>query len=282
VSHPWAGKNWGAISIPRIGQEVIVDFLEGDPDQPIITGRVYNAEQMPPHKLPAGKVSSGIKSNSTKGGGGYNEFTMDDTKGKERVSVHAQYDMGTTVEHDDTLTVHRNRLINVDGTHTETIDKDTTIRILTGRLNHDVVANIATFHVKGAVAETYEDTQTTLVTNDVVIVSKAATILIDAAKEITLHTGSSTLDMNANGTVVLDAAKEIMLHSGSSILDMTSEGTIQLNGVNVSISGTQQVMAGVSTQTVTCDNAKVTTSGADITATAVGVHEISGALVKIN
>lgn len=69
VSHPWAGKSWGAVAIPRIGQEVIVDFLEGDPDQPIITGRVYNAETMPPYALPGAAVISGVKSDSTKGGG---------------------------------------------------------------------------------------------------------------------------------------------------------------------------------------------------------------------
>src|SRR5271165_1227723 len=102
VSYPWAGKSWGGIHIPRIGQEVIVDFLEGDPDRPIITGRVYHAENMPPWGLPDKKVISGIKSDSTKGGGGYNEYSMDDTKGNELITIHAQYDMGTTVEHDDT------------------------------------------------------------------------------------------------------------------------------------------------------------------------------------
>ena len=91
VSQPWAGKGWGSVSIPRIGQEVVVDFLEGDPDQPIIIGRVYNAEQAPPYTLPAGGVVSGIKSNSTKGGGGYNEIALDDTKGKELIRIHGQY-----------------------------------------------------------------------------------------------------------------------------------------------------------------------------------------------
>jgi type VI secretion system secreted protein VgrG len=124
VSQPWAGKNWGSVAIPRIGQEVVVDFLEGDPDQPIITGRVYNGEAMPPYSLPAGGVVSGLKSNSTKGGGGYNEISMDDTKGKEQVTVHAQYDMSTTIEHDDTQKVVNNRSIAVDGTHNETVKKD--------------------------------------------------------------------------------------------------------------------------------------------------------------
>ncbi|MEA3277301.1 MAG: type VI secretion system tip protein TssI/VgrG [Pseudomonadota bacterium] len=129
VSHPWAGKSWGAIAIPRIGQEVIVDFLEGDPDQPMITGRVYNADTMPPYGLPGGAVISGIKSNSTKGGGGYNEFVMDDTKGNEMVREHAQFNKDTTVENDQTLTVHNNRTSTIDVDDTESVGNNQTISI---------------------------------------------------------------------------------------------------------------------------------------------------------
>src|SRR6266853_2670402 len=114
VSHPWAGKGWGGIHIPRIGQEVIVDFLEGDPDQPIIIGRVYNAEQMPPFGMPGGAMISGIKSNSTKGGGGFNEMSMNDTKGTELINIHAQFDQQKKVEHDQRLHVLNNRTKNVD------------------------------------------------------------------------------------------------------------------------------------------------------------------------
>ena len=78
----WAGKGWGTVSIPRIGQEVIVDFLEGDPDQPIITGRVYNAEQMPPYELPANQTQSGIKSRSSKGGDA-GQLQRDSLRGQE-------------------------------------------------------------------------------------------------------------------------------------------------------------------------------------------------------
>ncbi len=120
VSHPWAGKGWGAVSIPRIGQEVIVDFLEGDPDKPIITGRVYNADVMPPYDLPASAVVSGTKSNTHKGKG-YNEFSLDDTAGKEKITVHGQYDMNTTVEHDQTTTVHNNRTDKIDIDDSETV-----------------------------------------------------------------------------------------------------------------------------------------------------------------
>jgi len=141
VAQIWAGKNWGWMTIPRIGQEVIVDFLEGDPDRPIITGRVYNADQMPPYSLPSNQTQAGIKSRSSKGGGAqnYNEIRFEDLKDKEMLTIHAEKDMETTVEHDDTQTIQNNRTIKVDGTHTETIIKDTTITIDQG--NHSLTLN---------------------------------------------------------------------------------------------------------------------------------------------
>jgi type VI secretion system secreted protein VgrG len=132
VSHPWAGQGWGSVSIPRMGQEVIVEFLEGDPDRPIIMGRVYNAEQMPPYGLPGSQVVSGLKTNSTKGGGGYNEMSMDDTKGKEKITIHAQYDMGTTVEHDETLTVKNDRRKTVKHDEKNTIQSNRTTDVVDG------------------------------------------------------------------------------------------------------------------------------------------------------
>lgn len=128
VSHPWAGKGWGSVSTPRIGQEVIVDFIEGDPDQPIITGRVYNEENQPPFGFPAGAVISGIKSDTHKGGG-YNEISCDDTAGKEKVTIHGQYDMNSTIEHDQTTTVHNNRTDTIDVNDSETVGSNQTIQI---------------------------------------------------------------------------------------------------------------------------------------------------------
>jgi type VI secretion system secreted protein VgrG len=114
VSYPTAGKAWGSIQIPRIGQEVVVDFIEGDPDRPLIIGRVYNAGQMPPYDLPGKGMLGGFKSNSTKGGGGYNEFVFDDTKGNELILMHGQYDMDTVLEHDERRHVKNNRSKTVD------------------------------------------------------------------------------------------------------------------------------------------------------------------------
>ena len=94
----WAGKGWGAFHIPRIGQEVIVDFLEGDPDQPICVGSVYNADQMPPYKLPDEKTKSYLRTNTSPGGVGFNEIRFEDKKGKEQIFIHAEKNMDVRVQ----------------------------------------------------------------------------------------------------------------------------------------------------------------------------------------
>jgi len=114
VSQTWAGSNWGFIQIPRIGQEVIVDFIEGDPDQPIITGRVYNASQMPPYGLPGEATKSGWKSDSSKGGGGYNELMFEDKAGSELVNFQAQKDHNLLIKHDRTKLVQHDQSDRID------------------------------------------------------------------------------------------------------------------------------------------------------------------------
>jgi type VI secretion system secreted protein VgrG len=126
VSQPWAGKNWGAVWIPRIGQEVIIDFLEGDPDQPIITGRVYNAEQMPPYDLPDNQTRSTFKSRSTKGGGSanYNEIRFEDKMGSEQIFMNAEKDMDHRVEHDSREFVGNDRHLIVKANQLEKVEGD--------------------------------------------------------------------------------------------------------------------------------------------------------------
>ena len=137
MSQNWAGKQWGAMFIPRIGQEVIVEFLEGDPDRPIITGRVYNAEQMPPYPLPAEQTKSTIKSNCCKGGGGSNELRFEDKKGGEEIYLHGQKDWNIVIEndknqsvgHDESLSVGNNRTKTVGVDQSETIGSNKTINV---------------------------------------------------------------------------------------------------------------------------------------------------------
>ena len=124
VAQIWAGNRWGGMYIPRIGQEVLVDFLEGDPDRPIITGRVYNADSMPPYDLPANKTRSTIKSNSSKGGGGSNEIRFEDKKGEEQFFVHAEKDMDKRVKHDLREFVGNDQHIIVKANQKQLIEAD--------------------------------------------------------------------------------------------------------------------------------------------------------------
>ncbi|MDI3337741.1 type VI secretion system tip protein TssI/VgrG [Defluviimonas aestuarii] len=126
VSQTWAGAGWGFIQIPRIGQEVIVDFLEGDPDQPIITGRVYNAEQMPPYALPGSASQSGWKSNSTPGGGGWNELRFEDKAGSEEVYFQAQKDHNELVKNDESRKIGRHFSEDVGVDATQSVGNDRT------------------------------------------------------------------------------------------------------------------------------------------------------------
>jgi len=120
VSYPSASKGFGFQSHPRIGDEVIVDFLEGDPDRPIITGAVYNAANPAPYKLPDHKTRSTMKSNSTIGGGGYNEFRFEDKKGSEEVYLHGEKDWNILVKNNKGQTIGNNSDTNVTNTLTET------------------------------------------------------------------------------------------------------------------------------------------------------------------
>ena len=102
VAQSWASKQWGEQFIPRIGMEVVVEFLEGDPDRPLVTGCVYNGDNKVPYELPDNKTQSGLKSDSSKGHNGYNEFMFEDKKGGELIRMHAQKDHLVTVNHNQT------------------------------------------------------------------------------------------------------------------------------------------------------------------------------------
>ncbi|WP_434426446.1 type VI secretion system Vgr family protein [Nannocystis pusilla] len=124
VSQAWAGTNFGAMFIPRIGHEVLVEFIEGDPNRPIITGRIYDGTRTPPYPLPDEKTKSTIKSESSPGGGGFNELRFEDAKGAEEVFIHAQLDMNTVVLQDATRDVGRDDALTVRNNQTEDVHVD--------------------------------------------------------------------------------------------------------------------------------------------------------------
>jgi type VI secretion system secreted protein VgrG len=209
---------------------------------------------MPPYGLPDSKKISGLKSQTYKGEG-YNEFIMDDTPGNELIRLHAQYDMDSTIEHDDRQTVHNNRTITVNGTHTETIKKDTTIKITEGKLVHDVVANTATYHVQGDVKENFDATQKTTVGNEIEIKSNSAHIHLTAATEIKLEVGASSLLMK-------------------------SDGSIKLKGIDIAVDGVTVNTHGVSVTSQA--DADHNTKGAIVISEASGANTVKGGMVMLN
>src|SRR5262249_46288696 len=141
VSQVWAGESWGAMHIPRINQEVLVDFLEGDPDRPLIVGRVYHGTNVPPYGLPGNKTRSTIKSNPTPGAGGSKRPRCEDKKGNEEVYLHAQKDLtigvendkNQTVGHDETLKVDNNRSLTIGVDQSEKIGQNETFEVVKDR-----------------------------------------------------------------------------------------------------------------------------------------------------
>src|SRR5271157_3010370 len=187
VAEHWAGKNWGFVCNPRLGQEVIVDFLEGDPDRPLITGRVYNAEQMPPYDLPGNMTQSGIRSRSSKGGSpaNCNEIMFEDKKGSELVSIHAEKDQSISVEHDESHTVGHDR--------TKTIDHDETTHVKHDRT--ETVDNNETITIHGNRTETVDKDET-------ITIHGNRTETVDKNENITIHGGrTETVDKDENITI---------------------------------------------------------------------------------
>lgn len=143
VATPWSGKGWGMIHVPRIGQEVIIQFEEGDPDRPICTGMLYNKDTMPPYPLPDNATQSGVKTNSSKGGGGFNELMMEDKKGAELVRFQAEKDYQQIVKNNATITVgHQkkdpgNQSLNIFNDSAETVGQNKTQQV--GKSYHQTI-----------------------------------------------------------------------------------------------------------------------------------------------
>jgi type VI secretion system secreted protein VgrG len=211
VAHAWAGNQWGTIYLPRIGQEVLVEFLEGDPDRPLITGQVYNEDNKPPYDLPAKKNISGIKTRSTKGGGGFNEITMDDTKGKEQIFIHAekQHDQRTKKNH---LTwVGRSQHHIVKGTYFDNIygDRHHTIG---GELNYLVKDTLSIdvdqdIHQKAGGNYAHES-------GNEVHIKAGMKVVIEAGTQISLKVGGSFVNIDMSGVTI--SGPLVKINSGGS------------------------------------------------------------------
>jgi len=263
VSSPWAGKGWGGVATPRIGQEVIVDFLEGDPDQPIITGRMWNDEQQPPFGFPAGAVISGFKSKTHKGSG-FNEMSMDDTAGKERVFVHGQYNMDTVVEHDQTSTIHNCRTDRVDIDDSESIGKNQKWDV---GINRDAKIGSNETLTVGA------NRTKKIGANETITVGSNRNATIGASESLTVAL-QRTHSVGINETISVGAAQEITIGG----LQAVTIGAVQT--INVGASQSTSVGAGQTNnigakQSTSVGAARSITVGADQTTSVTGKGSMS-------
>ncbi|MBI0496204.1 type VI secretion system Vgr family protein, partial [Pectobacterium parmentieri] len=176
VSQGWAGGQYGLIAIPRIGHEVIVSFLEGDPDQPIVTGRTFHATNPSPYPLPANKTRTSLRT-STHKGAGFNELRFEDQAGQEEVFIHAQKDMNTVVLNNRSTTVTADHEESVGGNQTVSVIKDQSTEIQ-GQQTVAISGSRST--VVGDVTATEELHDSLQVKNNILIQSIQGGILIAA------------------------------------------------------------------------------------------------------
>jgi type VI secretion system secreted protein VgrG len=268
VAQLWGGAGWGAIHVPRIGQEVIVEFLEGDPDRPIVTGRVYNADNMPPYPLPQNQTQSGIKSSSTADGAqdNFNELRFEDKKGAEQVYLQAEKDLDTYVKNDETRTVDHDRTKHikndettaVGGCRTESVGKDETITIDGART--ETVANNETITINGSRSERVAGSEAISIsgsrTEDV---GGDETINIKGARSETVS-GSETVSVGASrshtiggdGTNTIGGvlattvgADESLTVSGARTIAVGANGTLTIGGArSLSVGGNDSLTVG--------------------------------------
>ncbi|WP_108262792.1 type VI secretion system Vgr family protein [Mangrovicoccus ximenensis] len=249
---PWSGKNWGMIHIPRIGQEVVVQFEEGDPDRPLVTGMLYNADTMPPWGLDGAKTQSGIKTNSSKGGGGFNELMFDDAKNKELVRFQAETNYEQIVKNDATitvgsakkdpgsmtLTVHDDLTETVtDGNHSFTVAKgDQTMEVSKGKQTETVQGNVALTVKQGNVTRDVKmgNMTTTLNTGNYSLKCSAGKIAEEAMQSIEMKVGPSSIKIDPTGVTIKGPMIKIqataMLEAKSPMTTVKGDGLLILKG----------------------------------------------------
>jgi type VI secretion system secreted protein VgrG len=215
VAQVWAGEQWGAMHTPRIGQEVIVSFLEGDPDQPIITGRVYNGANKPPYGENA--TRSGIKSRSSKNGTAENanEIRFEDKKDEEQLFFHAEKDLLTEVEHDQKISVGNDETVQVKHDRTATVDNNEKLKV--GKNRTEEVGD-----------------------DDKVKIGK--TYVLEAGDQITLKSGSSELVMKKDGTITLKGAK-ITIDASQTLTEKAGQ-KVEVKAMQIAVKGTKVEVEG--------------------------------------
>jgi type VI secretion system secreted protein VgrG len=256
VAQPWAGKNWGFVAWPRIGQEVLVAFESGDPDRPIIVGSLYNAEQMPPYTLPANQTQTGIKSRSSKGGGtdNYNELRFEDKKGSEQILIHAEHTLTTEVEVDEMRSIGHDRTTDIEGNDSKTIKKGNDSSVIKeGNFTHNLdKGDYQLYLQKGTMLTVLDDgDQKTSLTNgshNTHLQNGDHKLEIDVGDmKIAIHTGDQSTKADA-GAITFDALQSIELKVGQSSIKVDQMG-VTIQGMMIKIEGQVQTeVKGLITQ----------------------------------
>jgi len=262
VAQPWAGNRWGAIAIPRVGSEVVVEFLQGDPDRPLVTGSVYGGENLPPYELPEHKTRSGIKTHSSKNGttANFNEVRFEDKKGQEELHIQAERNLSTLVKHDQSLSVQGNRSVSVGGhedvavkgRRDHTIVEDETQTFLANRRmtvsvgNWDEIFGMHSGQYHGGRNQIIEngDALTVIDSDKTTTVEGEYTIAANKHYRAEAGAGSPCSVDFKDGVAVIRADNEIRLECGEASLTLKKDGTVEIKGMQMSLAGSNVSING--------------------------------------
>jgi type VI secretion system secreted protein VgrG len=278
VSQPWAGKNSGFVALPRVGDEVIVSFYEGDPDNPVVTGRVYNANRMPPWNPAENKYRTGIMTRSEKAGGEVaksNELHFEDADGKEKIYVHAEKDLTVEVENNELREVGNDRkthikndeTLDVDGKRTVTIKKDESLTVTEGNRTLEVSAGTNTETIQGKESRTLNSGREDKITG-----GETRTIVGDLSETIT---GNVSQTMTGNYTQTATGSASHTAVGGFSFTTpanyaVTAAAAVLITTPSITLAGGATLTA-VTPQESNVKGAEATATGAKAEAVGVSV-----------
>jgi type VI secretion system secreted protein VgrG len=232
VSQGWAGGAFGMMALPRVGQEVLVGFIEGDPDQPVVVGRVYNAAARVPYKLPEHQTVSTWKGASTPGSEGSNEIAFEDAKGSERIFLHAERDLEEEVKGYASLDVAHDRTKHISGS--EAIDIGGSRRTSVGSVDDTLVGtrHAVTMAARGGVGTTgieMIEGRISLTTGEATITLEGPDITLESAARILLR-AASDIALEAEANITVNADVRMTLRSGSTLIVRSESGDVVIQG----------------------------------------------------
>jgi len=305
VAQMWAGASWGSQFIPRVNMEVVVVFLEGDPDCPLVTGCVYNGDNAPPY---AANTQSGIKSRSTKGGGtdNFNEIRFEDLKGSEELHIQAEKTMSTLVKKDRSASVGGSDSVSVSGDRSLSVNGNLSVSVKGNgsgptQSSHSVTGKHA-LDASDEITITAPNKITLTVGSTTIVMTPSAITLTASDSQVTIDpnifaksSGNSTLMLDPNACLTASGQATVLLddhvlaasaQSASVMLDanvtaVASSGDVAISGMNVSATGKMKATIGIGASAVECSPPGTTVSGAMVNVNGNAMVSIAAPMIKI-